>query len=50
MSGDEPKTLRLALSVDMMELMWAVLRDSQKKVRFAFRGEFGGPINQLRLF
>ena len=50
MSGDEPKVLRFQLCVDTVELMWAALWDSQKKVRFAFRGEFGGPINQMRLF
>jgi hypothetical protein len=50
MCGNEPKVLKLELCLDTIELMWAALRDNRNSIQFAFRGEFGGPINQMRLF
>lgn len=50
MHGDEPRLLTLERSVDTDELIVAALRDSQKRVRFAFHGPMPASLKQLRIF
>lgn len=47
--GDEFRELRQEHSIDMTELIVAVLRDSKKKVQFVFQGDTAG-FQQGRLF
>lgn len=50
LSGDEPVSLTLDNSRDTMELVVTALRDSKKRVTFAFLGQPAGPLTQMRLF
>lgn len=50
MCGDDPTTLQLDHTRDLVELVVAALRDSKKRVVFSFSGQFKGPITQPRLF
>lgn len=49
-TGNAVKTLRMPLTVDREELVIAVLRESQERVRFGRRNEIRGTPAQLRLF
>lgn len=50
LAGGEPVTLSLDLSHDTTELVVAALRDSKKRIVFAFSGQSNGPLTQARLF
>jgi len=50
LSGKEPRTLYLPLTIDTDELIVSVLRDSPNKVRFGFSGAMRGAPSQLRLW
>lgn len=50
MHGDEPRTLAMAQTVDIDELIIAALRDSKKAVVFAFNSAPPAAIKQARLW
>lgn len=50
MAGDEMQTLTVKHSEDELELVVAALRDSRRRVRFAFFAELYGDCFQMRLF